>query len=347
MWSVWDILEDDYLRDENLNVRKMMYGAVRGMVEALDDPYTVFMDPVETKQFSQSLDGHLEGIGAELTIDGGVLKVVTPLRNSPAERAGILPNDVIYQIDGEFTSDMTFFEAVMKIRGESGTPVTLNVIRESSGKPFDVTIIRSEIIIDSVTKEVFEDGVVYLSINQFSDTTSDEFGAAIKDLILNEPKGLIVDLRYNGGGYLDIAVEMLSYLLETNLRAVEIVERDPARNEGLLVNGGRKILTVPLVVLVNEGSASASEIVAGAIQAHKRGVVMGTQTFGKGTVQEVEFLSDGSSVRLTIAEWFTPDGRAIQDVGLTPDIIVELYEDDLANKYDRQLEEAKKYLRNL
>jgi len=347
MWNVWGILNKDYLHNEALDSKTMIYGAVRGMVESLDDPYTVFMDPEETEQFSQSLEGQLEGIGAELSVDDGVLKIVTPLKNSPAEKAGLLPNDVIYQIDGEFAVDMSFFEAVMKIRGETGTPVTLNIVRDGVEEPFDVTMVRAKIDIESVTKEVLDSGIVYLSVNQFSDTTSDEFGSAIKDLILDEPKGLIVDLRYNGGGYLDIAVEMLSYLLDTDLPAVEIRERDSVNNEMLYANGGQKLLEVPLVVLVNEGSASASEIFAGAIQDHERGIIMGTQTFGKGTVQEVEFLDDGSSIRLTIAAWFTPNGRAIQKVGLTPDVIVELYDDDLVNGYDRQLEEAKKYLKNL
>jgi carboxyl-terminal processing protease len=347
MWAVWKILDTDYLKEEALDTDAMIYGAVRGLVNSLDDPYTVFMDPDETEQFSQSLEGQLEGIGAELTVEEGILQIVTPLKNSPAEKAGLVPGDIIYKIEDEYAMDMSFFEAIMNIRGESGTPITLSIIRESLEEPFDVTIIRAEIDIDSVTKEVLDDGVVYLSVNQFSDTTSDEFGNALSDLILEEPAGLIVDLRYNGGGYLDIAVEMLSYLLETGLPAVSIHERAENNNEVLMTNGGPKLLDVPLVVLVNEGSASASEIVAGAIQDHERGIVMGVQSFGKGTVQEVEFLEDGSSIRLTIAEWHTPDGRAIQSVGLTPDIIVEVYDDDAENEYDRQLEEAKRYLEEL
>jgi carboxyl-terminal processing protease len=347
MWTVWGILDSDYLHDDLLDSEMMVYGAVKGLVNSLDDPYTVFMDPEETEEFSQSLEGQLEGIGAELTVEEGLLIIVTPLKNSPAEKAGLLPGDVIYKIDEEYAIDMSFFEAIMNIRGEAGTPVTLSIIREGLDEPFDATIIRAEIDIESVTKEVLENDLVYLSVNQFSDTTSVEFGKAIADLILDEPEGLIVDLRYNGGGYLDIAVELLSYLLESDLSAVEIREKNPLLSETLYTNGGKKLLDIPLVVLVNEGSASASEIVAGAIQDYDRGIVMGTQTFGKGTVQEVEFLEDGSSIRLTIAEWLTPEGRAIQGVGLTPDILVELYDDDLENEYDRQLEEAKKYLSEL
>lgn len=346
-WAVWKIVETDYVDESLVDADEMVYGAVKGMVNSLGDPYTVFMDPEETEEFTSSLEGQLEGIGAELTVDEGVLTVVTPLKNSPAERAGVIPGDIIYQIEGEYAMEMTFFDAIMSIRGEKGTPVTLTLIRKGLEDPFDVTIIRAEIDVESVTKEVLDDGIVYLSVNQFSDTTSDEFGKAIADLILSEPPGLIVDLRYNGGGYLDVAVELLSYLLETNLPAVEIHERHPENDDVIFTNGGPKLLNIPLIVLVNEGSASASEIVAGAIQDHDRGVVMGVQSFGKGTVQEVEFLEDGSSVRLTIAQWYTPDGRIIQKVGITPDIIVEMYDDDYENDYDRQLEEARKYLNNL
>jgi carboxyl-terminal processing protease len=346
-WTVWNVVEAFYLHDEAIDPDVMAYGAIKGMIDSLGDPYTVFMDPEETSEFTKSLEGQLEGIGAELTIEDGNLVVVTPLKNSPAEKAGLMPGDIIYAIEGELAVEMTFFDAILGIRGEAGTPVELTIVREGLEAAFDVTIIRAEIDIDSVTKEVLDDGVVYLSVNQFSDTTSDEFGKAIADLILDEPQGLIVDLRYNGGGYLDIAVEMLSYLLDSGLPAVSIHERDANGDEVINTNGGQKLLDVPLVVLVNEGSASASEIVAGAIQDHERGIVMGVQSFGKGTVQSVEFLEDGSSVRLTIAEWFTPDGRAIQDIGITPDIIVELYEDDLENDYDRQLEEAKRYLEEL
>lgn len=346
-WNIWTMLDNDYLKSENLDVQNMTYGAVKGMVDSLDDPYTVFMDPTETNEFTQNLNGKLQGIGAELTIKDDEITVVTPIKNSPAERAGILPGDVIYKIGDEYTSDMTLFEAIMKIRGTAGTPVTLTIIRPSKKDSFDITIVRENIDIASVTKEDKGDGIVYIGINQFAENTAEEFGDAVSGLISNEPKGLILDLRYNGGGYLEAAVDILSYLLKEDLVAVNIKQRDENSSEEMTTGKvGEKMLDVPLVVLVNDGSASASEIVAGALQDYKRGVLMGTQTFGKGTVQSVEYLDDGSSLRMTIAQWFTPEGRAIDKVGITPDLIIENPEDQAPGS-DKQLQEAINYLKKL
>jgi len=346
-WTVWGLVEKQYVDQDAIDRQKMIYGSIKGMVSSLGDPYSVFMNPEETTEFTKDLDSELDGIGAQLSIENENLVVVTPLKGSPAEKAGIKPGDIIYKIGDKMASDLTLFDAIKTIRGEIGTPITLSIIRKGVEKSFDVTIIRAKIDVESVTKKVLDNGIIYLSINQFSDKTSDEFGNAIDDLILKEPKGLIIDLRYNGGGYLDIAVQILSYLLDTDLPAVSIHERNKADDETIRTEGGKKLLNIPLVVLVNEGSASASEIVAGAVQDHKRGIIMGTQSFGKGTVQEVEYLKDGSSLRLTIAKWLTSNGRVIQKVGITPNIVVENYEDDVKNGVDRQLDEAIKYLENL
>lgn len=345
-WTVWEELDEKYIDKEAIKNEKMVYGAVKGMVDALDDPYTVFMTPEETKQFNASLDGKLEGIGAELTIENENLVVVTPLRKSPAEKAGLTSGDLIYKINGELTADMTLLEAIMKIRGEKGTTVILTILRAGVEAPFDVSIVRDSIEIASVTVEKLDGDIVYLSVNQFNDKTNEDFSRAISEMILDEPKGMIVDLRFNGGGYLDIAVELLSYLLPSETAAVKIKKRGE-EDEVMKTNGNPKIVNVPLVVLINNGSASASEILAGAIQDHKRGIVMGTKSFGKGTVQEVEFFNDGSSIRMTIAKWLTPNGRDINKVGLKPDIVVELTKEDLEKQFDRQKEEARKYLQNL
>lgn len=344
-WTVWDELDKKYVDHDALNEESMVYGAIRGMVESLNDPYTVFMSPEESREFNSSLEGELEGIGAELTVEDAELVIVSPLRNSPAEKAGLLPGDVIYEIDGETTVDMTLFDAIMKIRGKEGTTVKLTILREGKDEPFEVSIVRESIELESVTVEKLDDGIVYLSVNQFNDKTLTEFGSAVSEMLLNEPSGVVVDLRFNGGGYLDIAVDLLSFLLPSDEDAVKIVEKK--KTSVMETNGQPKLLNVPLVVLVNKGSASASEIVAGAIQDHKRGVVMGTETFGKGTVQEMENFSDGSSIRITIAKWLTPKGRSINKTGLAPDIKVELTEEDIEKKYDRQKEEAIKYLKDL
>jgi len=345
-WTVWSEIEKKYVHADEVDEKELVYGAIKGLVGSLNDPYTVFMTPKESTEFNASLDGTLEGIGAELTVEDGVLLVVSPLRKSPAEKAGLISEDIIFQIDGELSSEMSLIDAIMNIRGEKGTTVVLTVIRKGVENPFDVSIVRDSIDIESVTVEKLEGGIVYLSVNQFNDKTNDEFGKAVSEMILDEPEGVIVDLRFNGGGYLDIAVELLSYLLPSNTEAVTIRQRNKD-DEVMLTNGNPKILDVPLVVLVNNGSASASEIVAGAVQDHKRGIIMGTQSFGKGTVQEVESFSDGSSIRLTIAKWLTPDDRDINKVGISPDVVVEITEDNVENRVDSQKDAAVQYLKDL
>lgn len=346
-WKVWDILFNTYVDETALNNQQMVYGAIKGMVAALNDPYTVYMTPQETKEFDQSLNGKLEGIGAELTVKNKNLVVVSPLKNSPAEKAGLQPGDIVYKIDGELTAEMTLFEAIMKIRGTRGTKVVLTIIREGTVEPFEVGIVRETVNLESVSMEDKGEGIFYISINQFSDSTRPDFEKKIRELILKNPRGLILDLRYNGGGYLDIAVDILSEFLEEKVAAVTIKRRVEAKNETLYVSGDPHLPDVPLVVLINNGSASASEIVAGAIQDYKRGIVMGEQSFGKGSVQEVDKLSDGSSLRLTIARWFTPNGTNIDKVGIAPDITVELGEEDIKTDKDSQLSAAIEYLKKL
>ncbi|MBI4235648.1 S41 family peptidase [Candidatus Peregrinibacteria bacterium] len=345
-WMIWKMLDEQHVDSANVKDDAKVYGAIRGLVDSYGDPYTSFMDPSESKEFTDSIEGKLEGIGAELIKEDGNLVIVTPLKNSPAEKAGLKAQDIILKVEKEYTADMSMFEAIMKIRGEKGTTVNLTVARKGMDKPFEVSIVRDSIDIDSVTMEKLEGGIVYLSVNQFNDKTNDQFGKAVSELILDEPKGLIVDLRFNGGGYLDIAVELLSYLLPSKTPVVLIRDKN-GEEVKKLANGNPKLLNVPLVVLVNEGSASASEIVAGAIADQKRGVIMGTVTFGKGTVQEVADFADGSSIRFTIAKWFTPNGKSVDKVGLTPDILVEVSDEDAEKNYDRQKEEAAKYLRGL
>lgn len=345
-WAVWNELKDKYIDIDTVKDENMAYGAIKGMVKALDDPFTVFMTPEESRQFNDSLEGKLEGIGAELTVKDKNLVIVSPLRKSPAEKAGLKSGDIIYKIDGEAAAEMTLVDAIMKIRGKKGTTVTLTIVREDLDKPFDVSIVRDSIDIESVTVEKLDDDIVYISVNQFNEKTNDQFGKAISELILDEPKGLIVDLRYNGGGYLDIAVQLLSYLLPSNTSAVIIKERGK-EDEIKYTNGNPKLLNVPLVVIINDSSASASEILAGAIQDHERGVILGTKSFGKGSVQEVQNFADGSSMRLTIAKWFTPKERSIDHTGLVPDIVVEMKEEDIKKEYDAQKEAAIKYLKDL
>lgn len=348
-WDVLAQLESSYVDDIALDKEAELYGAIKGLVNSVDDPYTVFMTPEETVEFQASLDGTLQGIGAELTMKDDLLTVIAPLKGSPADLAGVKPGDVIYKVDGDFVADMTLFEAIMKIRGEEGTTVKLTIIREGESAPLEFSIVRAKIEISSVTLEYKgeNDNIAYLNIAQFSDDTEKEFDKAVQDILLNDVNGIVLDLRYNGGGYLDVAVDILSDFIEGKKTAVITKHRDPAKNEIYYTNESGLLKDLPLVVLVNEGSASASEIIAGAVQDLEHGIVMGQQTFGKGSVQVIERLEDGSSLRITIAKWYTPNDRSIDDIGVLPNTLVEMNEDDVANDIDTQLETAINYLQAL
>ena len=346
-WQVRNLLKDKYIHTESLKDQEMVWGATRGMVAALGDKFTEYMDPTETKDFNDSLNDQLEGIGAELTVRDGALVVVSTIKNSPAQKAGLLPDDIVYKIDTKETGDMTLYDAIKKIRGAKDTAVTLTLLRKAKDKPFDVKIIRDAITVASVTYEEVVKGIWHLSVNQFSDGTKIEFNKAINEIKLKNPKGIILDLRWDGGGYLNGAVDVLSAFFKGDTHVVSIEYKDKQSNEKLKTDGSAAFPDLPLVVLVNKGSASASEIVAAAIQDLKRGVIMGSVSYGKGTVQEVDPLPDGSSLRYTIAKWNAPTGRNINGIGITPDIIVEPKEEDVDKKFDRQLDEAEKYLKGV
>lgn len=348
-WDVLAQLESSYVDDIALDKEAELYGAIKGLVNSVDDPYTVFMTPEETIEFQASLDGTLQGIGAELTMKDDLLTVIAPLKGSPADLAGIKLGDIIYKVDGDFVADMTLFEAIMKIRGEEGTTVKLTIIREGESAPLEFSIVRAKIEIPSVILEYKgeNNNIAYLNVAQFSDDTEKEFDKAVQDILLNDVEGIVLDLRYNGGGYLDVAVDILSDFIEGKKTAVITKHRDPAKNEIYYTNESGLLKDFPLVVLVNEGSASASEIIAGAVQDLEHGIVMGQQTFGKGSVQVIERLEDGSSLRITIAKWYTPNDRSIDDIGVLPNTLVEMNEDDVANDIDTQLETAIKYLQAL
>lgn len=344
--EVWKRLQNAYFDGAKLDLKKLQYGAVKGFVHEIGDPYTAYMTPEETKEFSSDLEGELEGIGAQLEVKDGKLTVVAPLKNSPAEEAGIKPGDIIYKIDGAFAEEMTFYEAVRKIRGKSGTKVTLTIIREKKPEPFDITITRREITVENVTLKKLDNGIYHLAILQFNDSTKKDFLKAANEMLLNDPRGLILDLRGNGGGYLDISIDILSELLKGEQTGAIIKKKNGTELETAKTNGSGRLADIPLVILVNKGSASASEIVAGAVQDYKRGLLIGETTFGKGSVQEIQPLTDGSSLRFTIAKWFTPQDRSINEKGITPDREVKMNEEDAEQDRDPQLDEAVKYLRS-
>lgn len=345
MWGVWRLLQSHYIEPGDLKTNKMVMGAVTGMVSAVGDPYTVFMTPVENTDFRDSLSGHLQGIGAELSDRDGQIVVVSPLKGSPAEKAGLQPEDVIVQIDGNDITGQTLNDVVNKIRGNKGTSVTLSLLRAKEADLLKMTIVRDDITVPSTEYQVKETGsgaVGYLAINQFGGETIHEVSEILKNVKPEELKGFIVDLRYNGGGYLEGAVDLVSmFLKEGKVVSVDTRRGDPQRH---YVNGRPVLADIPLVVLQNQGSASASEITAGALQDHDRATIVGTKSFGKGTVQEVIDLPGGSSLRVTIARWLTPDGRDLGKGGVLPDITVDRTREDITAGRDPQLQAALEWL---
>ena len=334
-WDAWNKIMDGYGGTAKVDKYKMFYGAIRGMVEGVGDPYTVFLNPDESKKFNEEVKGEFNGVGIELGVKNNKLTVIAPLDNSPAQKAGIRSGDVIDKIDNKDAASMTVDEAIDSIRGDKGTEVVLSMVRD--GKPKDYKLKRDIIKIKSVRFEMKGD-IAYLKISQFIDETDKSALKAAADILTKKPKGIILDLRNNPGGYLDSAITVSSLFLKDGVVALE--ENKDGKRDELKTSGNAKLGDIPLVILVNNGSASASEIVAGAIQDRKRGTLIGEKTFGKGTVQQLEELKDGSTLRLTVAKWLTPLGRAIHEVGLAPDIEVKMTEEDISASKDPQLDRA-------
>lgn len=346
LWETWRTLQKYYIQPNDLKTNNMVYGAVQGMVQGVGDPYTVFMTPTQDTDFKQSLDGKLEGIGAELADRNGMIVVVSPLKGSPAEKAGLLPNDVVVKVDGNTIEGQTLQQVVQKIRGTRGTKVKLLLYHEGQN-PREVTIVRDAIHIPSVESKILKTqtgSLGYVALNQFGDTTIDEVRTALADFKKGkEPlKGLIIDLRYNGGGYLEGAVDLVSMFLKKGV-IVSVQERSgaPAVHEAY---GAPLYPDIPLVVLINEGTASASEITAGALQDWNRAKIIGVKSYGKGTVQEIIGLPGGASLRVTIAHWLTPKGKNLGKEGVMPDINVERTVEDAKAERDPQLTAAERWL---
>ena len=296
------------------------------------------MTPEESADFEASMSGEFQGIGAEIDRRDNQIVIVSPLKGSPAEAAGLEPGDTVFKIDDEPTFGITLEEAVTRIRGPKGDPVVLTVIRENERKPIDITIVRDNIILPTLDWEINEEDIAIISLYQFGNNAVKDFRAAIESIILESPKGVVVDLRNNGGGLLDACIKILSEFVSD-----EVVVSTKGRRFGdtgdLKTSRDGSLLEVPLVVLVNEGSASASEIFAGAVQDLDRGLVVGRQTFGKGSVQNVIPLSSGASLRITVSEWLTPSGRSIQKHGIEPHVLVE-FDENQPEEYDQILEKA-------
>ena len=337
-WEAWGLLQRDYYGDLP-DKQGMTYGAIRGVLGLLDDPHTAFLTPEQAQLWTAGIHGSFEGIGAVVNEwpDGGVL-IVEPIEGQPAWEAGLRRDDVILAVDGEDVTEMPLEEAIALIRGPRGTSVRLLILREGEPALFEVEVVRARIETPVVQSRMLEGDIAYLRLAEFSTPSPVKVQAALQALMTLQPQGLIFDLRGNPGGLLDAAVDVASFFVPEGDILIERWQdgeekRYPARGQPLIGD-------VPLVVLVNGASASASEIVAGAIQDSGRGLLVGEQTFGKGSVQIPHILSDGSLLRVTTARWFTPNDRAIHGEGLTPDVVVEFTVEDAEAGRDAQLERA-------
>ncbi len=366
-WEVWQILNEKYI-GKPIDPNVLLDGATHGMVASLDDPYTVYLNKDQNKMMLSSLNGKYEGIGAQLGYDDNKnLVIIAPLDGSPAESAGVKAGDIIYKIESESTAGISISEAVNKIRGPAGTPITLTLIREGVDEPFDVTIRRDEIKIDSVTWEDKGAGIAYIRVSRFGDTTNMEWARSVSEIKEQMPnlRGVIVDVRNNPGGYLESAVYISSEFVKSGTVVKEEFSDGTKQNFTVDHQGRLTDDDLNIAILINGGSASASEIVTGALKERKDGTIIGERSFGKGSVQRSEEFSDGAALHVTVAKWITPDNNWIDKThakfddsvyneidengkeiigGFKPDIEVKLTEDDYNNKKDPQLDKAIEYL---
>jgi carboxyl-terminal processing protease len=346
-WQTWEIVHDSYV-DQPVDNTLLMQGAIRGMLASLDDPHTSYMDPEMYALEEQSLAGEYEGIGAYIDTSGEYVEIISPITGSPAEAAGLKSGDLIVGIDGEDMTGVSGDVVHSLILGPAGTDVTLTIKRESLEEPFDITITRAKIVVPSVESRMLEDqdNLAYVRINIFGEETADDLRSQLRDLLKNNPRGLVLDLRGNGGGYLDTAIEVVSEFVDNGVVVYE--EYGDGTRDSYEVKPGGLATEIPLVVLVDEGTASASEITAGAIQDYERGILVGTTTYGKGSVQNwLALVNDQGAIRVTIARWLTPKGRQINEVGIEPDYTVEFTEEDITNENDVQLKKAIELLNDL
>jgi carboxyl-terminal processing protease len=343
-WKVWRLLDEKYVATKNasttVTAQDRVWGAIQGMTSSLGDPYTVFMPPEENKDFSENISGNFEGVGMEVGIKDGALSVIAPLKGSPAEKAGLKAGDKIITIDGKTAIDLSTDKAVKLIRGPKGTIVKITVLRIGIDKPIDFEITRAVIDIPTVETEIKGD-VFVISLYNFYAQSQTKFNKALEDFVKSGKTKLILDLRGNPGGYLNAAVDMASWFLPQGKPIVR-EEFSDGQAESVFRSLGYNIFkdNLKMIILVDGGSASASEILAGALQEHGVAKLVGTKTFGKGSVQEVLRVTSDTSLKITIAKWLTPNGRSISDGGLTPDYEVKITEDDVKAEKDPQMVRA-------
>jgi len=346
-WDAYNKLQENFIDSSKIDNQKVIYGAIEGMTKSLGDPYTTFFDPTQAQRFQQDLSGSFEGIGVEIGLKKGVLTVVAPLNGTPGQKAGLKSGDIIAKINGKDASNMTTDEAVNLIRGQKGTSVTLTIYREGWSDTKEIKIVRDTIKVPSMAWSLKNGDVAYIQIFQFDEVLSSDFTKAAAEILQSPAQKIVVDLRDNPGGYLDVAQQIAGWFLQSG-QTVTIESFGGKENQKTYKSDGSSSLSAyPTVVLINQGSASASEILAGALRDNRNIKLIGTKSFGKGSVQEVIDLRDGSFLKITIAKWLTPKGASISEVGLTPDIKVEITDKDVEAKKDPQLDKALEIIKSL
>ncbi|MDP3994080.1 MAG: S41 family peptidase [bacterium] len=341
LWDTIDKINQRYL-DRPVDMTNLLYGAVSGAVASLDDPYSLFLPPKEAEEFGNELRGSLEGIGAEIALKNQQLIVVAPIDDSPAMNAGVKAGDYIARVDGEDTFGMTLEQAVRKIRGPAGTRVTLTIFHKGQTKPVEIAITRARIEVKSLSHEIQDlEGkkIGILKLRRFGEETQGELDKAISEFLVKNVKGVILDLRNNPGGYLETSVSVASNWVSSG--ATVVIQKSSDGNEQIYeAEGANRLAGMPTVVLINGGSASASEIVAGALRDHGLAKLVGEKSFGKGSVQELIELRGGAELKLTISKWVTPSGHDLNKEGIEPDEKIELTDEDFQNDRDPQMDKA-------
>ena len=352
-WKVWDTVEKKYVDKKKVDPKKMYYGAIKGMVASVEDPYTFFMTPVENQQSKDGLEGKFEGIGAQLGMKDGRVVVIAPLKNSPAEKMGILAGDYILKVNNEVIDKMPLAQVVSKVRGNKGTKVHLTLGRD--GKEIEVDVVRDTILVESVEIKLDEqlstcsglcNKVAYLKLNQFGDNTVDEWEQKVAEIKAKWDsgtiKGFVLDLRDNPGGYLESSVYLAGEFLAQNKLVVK-QESTSYENKDYYVTRKGSLLDVPMTILINGGSASAAEILSGALRDYKRATLVGEKSFGKGSVQEAIDMGGGMGLHITVAKWVLPKGDWINGKGITPDVVIKNVVpegDTMSRETDAQLDKA-------
>lgn len=346
-WKVWNAIDQKYPDASKITNEDRVFGAISGLVESLDDPYSQFFEPEEAKSFKEEISGNFSGIGTEVGIKDGMLTVIAPLVNTPAYKAGILSGDKILKIDDKITTGLSLDEAIKLIRGEKGTQVVLTVLHLGEKTPIEIKIIRDIINIPTIDTKIEKDKIFVISVYNFSANSANLFRNAIRKFTGAKTNKLIIDLRGNPGGYLSAAIDMASWFLPGG-KTVAIEDFGGEKDQKLYRSSGYNIFNdkLRLVILIDEGSASASEILAGALRDHKRAIIVGAQSYGKGSVQEVISVTPTTLFKITVAKWLTPLGKSINDKGLTPDYEIKNVKIDLEAGKDAQMEKAFEILNN-